>query len=438
MARLFTVTTATETAHLDAKGQGAVAFTVSNARGQPVRGRGVVVPLSPVEAAWYRLDGDEERDFEVGGTQQLTVRVAVPPGTSPGKRGFRLDMVSVANPDEDFTEGPVVAFEVRPPAAPRRFPLWIPITAAAALLVAVAGVVIWLSTGPKAPTADGPKAPTADFTATPLSGPAPLAVEFRANTDDPDHSLNTWVWDFGDTVTKPPDVEVKEPTTNHVFSEPGTYTVKLTVKSSKGGEASKERKDYIQVIDSPQADFSWSPVSDTKPLEVQFAARSSGNANQWVNAWVWEFGDGTQPSTDQNPTHMFKKYGTYNVSLTVKSSKGGEKTTSQDVWVGPPPVDHITCANNAAVVMSFRVDWDGGKSGDTDAYPVKQTRTIDLNALNIPDGTEVFPVVDPKGGSMKPGDKKVVFRKGARRTAMYEVEGDLVFTGIKVKHKENK
>src|SRR5262249_52137890 len=58
------------------------------------------------------------------------------------------DLVSVANPDEDFTEGPVVAFEVRPPA-PRKFPLWVPVVAAA-LLVA-AGVGIWLATRPKGP-----------------------------------------------------------------------------------------------------------------------------------------------------------------------------------------------------------------------------------------------------------------------------------------------
>jgi hypothetical protein len=172
MARLFTVTTATETPSLDARGHGVVAFTVSNTRPGPLRGRGLVVPLNGAKASWFRVEGDEERDFEAGGTQQFTVRVAVPPGTPPGKGGLRLDVVSVANPDEDFSEGPAVAFEVRP-AAPRTFPLWIP-AAAAALLVAAAGVVIWLATRyPAEPQSTGHKAPPD----TPKAADTPKAVD---------------------------------------------------------------------------------------------------------------------------------------------------------------------------------------------------------------------------------------------------------------------
>jgi hypothetical protein len=40
----------------------------------------------------------------------VTVKVAAPPGAPAGKYQFRLDAISVINPDGDFTEGPAVDY----------------------------------------------------------------------------------------------------------------------------------------------------------------------------------------------------------------------------------------------------------------------------------------------------------------------------------------
>jgi hypothetical protein len=92
--------------------------------------------------------GEAERDFAVAGTQQYTVQVAVPPEAAPGTYTFRFDEVGTANPDEELTRGPEVAFAVPappPPPPPRKpFPIWIPIVAGVVILLVIIGVIVVL------------------------------------------------------------------------------------------------------------------------------------------------------------------------------------------------------------------------------------------------------------------------------------------------------
>ena len=59
------------------------------------------------------------------------------------------------------------------------------------------------------------------------AGPAPLAVTFMAM--EPKGAISTYEWDFKDNSP------VKNgPSVDHTFTDPGTYTVTLTVKDAKG------------------------------------------------------------------------------------------------------------------------------------------------------------------------------------------------------------
>jgi PKD repeat protein len=85
----------------------------------------------------------------------------------------------------------------------------------------------------------------ADFSGTPLSGNAPLEVEFTdESTGD---SITSWDWDFGDGGTSTD----QNPT--HTYTSPGVYTVTLVVNDG----ASKTRVGYI-VVTSPGAVVEWS------------------------------------------------------------------------------------------------------------------------------------------------------------------------------------
>ncbi|HEY5814530.1 MAG TPA: PASTA domain-containing protein, partial [Terrimicrobiaceae bacterium] len=135
--RIFAITAAHELVTLDDQGRSQVSFTASNTGPKSIPGRAKLVSLGSTKEAWLTLEGEAERNFAKGESHQFTARIAVPPGTPMGKYSFRLNIISVENPDDEFTEGPSVSFEVKElaPAAPpkRKFPWWI---------VAVAGVLL--------------------------------------------------------------------------------------------------------------------------------------------------------------------------------------------------------------------------------------------------------------------------------------------------------
>ncbi|MDA0638777.1 ThuA domain-containing protein, partial [Nonomuraea sp. MCN248] len=86
--------------------------------------------------------------------------------------------------------------------------------------------------------------PVVTATATPVTGVAPLTVDFEATATDPEGDPITYKWNFG--VNGAP-----EPTTaeaSHTYTAPGTYTAVVTVSDDKGASATAQ----VQVkVDAP-------------------------------------------------------------------------------------------------------------------------------------------------------------------------------------------
>jgi hypothetical protein len=141
----FSITTPSTTAKLDANRKAQAAFTVTNASIQPLRGRARVVPMDGAKPEWFTLDGDAERAFAANGTQQYTVQVSVPPTAPAGTYKFQLRVVGVANPDEQYGESQLVAFEVPQPVKKSTpLPMWIWIVAAIIALLILGGIALGL------------------------------------------------------------------------------------------------------------------------------------------------------------------------------------------------------------------------------------------------------------------------------------------------------
>ena len=76
--------------------------------------------------------------------------------------------------------------------------------------------------------------PVAAVSASPTSGPAPLAVAFSAaGSSDPDGTIAAYAWDFGDGASG------TNVTASHTYASEGTYTAVLTVTDNSGAGASK-------------------------------------------------------------------------------------------------------------------------------------------------------------------------------------------------------
>jgi hypothetical protein len=132
----FTVTAAAPSVALEQTGGGRAAFTVTNTTAAPVTARLAVTPQAPAAATWFTVAEPSMRSFAPNTTESVAAQIVVPAGTTPGTYAFRLDAIAESNPDEDFTEGPPVSFEVKPPAvkADKPFPWWILIIVALVLL----------------------------------------------------------------------------------------------------------------------------------------------------------------------------------------------------------------------------------------------------------------------------------------------------------------
>jgi len=150
MADIFAISTASKVLQADINGKASAVYTVTNTSSKPVRGIAKVMPLESTREEWLVLEGEAERDFATNGTQQFVVNFSKPggpvaPGTaaSPQKFPFRLNVASARNPDEQFTEGPIVNVEVapmgqKPPKKP--FPWWI-------IFIIIIGILVIVGIG---------------------------------------------------------------------------------------------------------------------------------------------------------------------------------------------------------------------------------------------------------------------------------------------------
>jgi hypothetical protein len=150
----FSVTAAKKNVKLDRSGGARSPFTVTNTSAQTLKGRLLTRPSDPASPEWFSIVGEPVRDFAPNTPGQVDVQVDVPPGSPPGSYSFRLDAVSQIDPDEDFTEGPSVAFDVAPPPQPKKpFPWWIVAVVGGVVLLIVIGIVVFLLTRDDSPKA---------------------------------------------------------------------------------------------------------------------------------------------------------------------------------------------------------------------------------------------------------------------------------------------
>lgn len=140
MSSPFAITAATNTVLLDDNRQGLTSFTVSNTTSHALRGRAHIVAQPATAGSWLTLVGQTEREFVGSGSQQYVVQISVPPTATAGDYTFRLDVVDLANPDDNFSEGPTVKFVVPAPVPTKRpFPWWI--------VAVIVGVLILIGAG---------------------------------------------------------------------------------------------------------------------------------------------------------------------------------------------------------------------------------------------------------------------------------------------------
>jgi len=211
--------------------------------------------------------------------------------------------------------------------------------------------------------------------------------------------VTAFEWDFGDG-TKPPTDE----NPSHVYAKPGEYRVTLTV--ARGDSKAKVTLDKQVVVKGPPPPVArlFAPQRGMTGEALRFVDVSTG----LVDKRSWDFGDGSPPNAEQEPTHTYQKAGAYTVKLTV-SGPGGEQTQMRPVEIVAPPkpqpafvvgavevhVDQVVVFTDVTKQPVDRVMWDFGDG--TPSVEVDYTKRTDETSQTLQAVRHTF----AKGGTFQ-------------------------------------
>lgn len=149
-------------------------------------------------------------------------------------------------------------------------------------------------------------------------------------------------WDFGDGTVS------NQRNPNKIYSNPGDYTVKFTVKEGECSETSSKLA-YIHVTPGNPVSFK-SNTSEASCEPVKKVTFENTTAKSALA--LWEFGDGTV-STEPRAEKVFDKTGNFSVGLTVTDSSGctitkrAENFIQTDKPMARFAVDTLGCIGSA-------------------------------------------------------------------------------------------
>jgi len=263
--------------------------------------------------------------------------------------------------------------------------------------------------------------PVADFTATPLSGVAPLTVNFA--NESTGGAATGFAWDFDNNGTT--DSTVANPT--FTYTTAGTRTVKLTVTNAAGSNT-VTRASYISVtaLQPPVAEFTAVPLTGNAPLTVNFANATTGGG---TISYAWDFdNNGTTDSTVANPSFTYTTAGVRTVKLTASNAAGSNaKTRASYITVNtPPPVLNVDKTSVSSTVAT-------GGTAAAQTFAIRNTGggslSYTLVKVDAGSGTSWFTVTPASGTSTGESDSiSVSFASSAltagTRTARIRVDSN--------------
>jgi PGF-pre-PGF domain-containing protein len=171
-----------------------------------------------------------------------------------------------------------------------------------------------------------PSLPVANFSASPVTGPAPLTVRF---TDESDNAVS-WEWD----VDGDGQVDYVSQIPVHTYETPGSYNVSLYVSNSYGNDTNAV-KNYINVLENPitsERRLSKTSVYPGEEFAINLSIESTWNLrNLTVDEYIPE-----------------------GWNLTIIDNSGAEFNSSSSKWVW----DNFSAGENKKLVYTLKAPLD--------------------------------------------------------------------------------
>jgi PKD repeat protein len=201
-----------------------------------------------------------------------------------------------------------------------------------------------------------PQPPTA-IVSGPTSSDVNIGVFFSGSASEAGSSpITQYAWNFGDGTSG------SGITVSHTYSQPGSYTVTLTVTNEQGLTSSASLLIQIRQPATVTADIS-APDQGTVGQSVDFDGSDSSTSSGSITEYQWNFGDGTTASGEQ-VSHTYDQPGDYTVSLEVTTSGGLTDTTTHDIRIEAQPVAIISAPTTGTVGQPITFDGSASTAGD--------------------------------------------------------------------------
>ncbi|REK35870.1 MAG: PKD domain-containing protein [Bacteroidetes bacterium] len=173
-------------------------------------------------------------------------------------------------------------------------------------------------------------------------------------TDLTPQPVTGWLWSFGDGGGS----NQQNPTHQFNIDTSGItdpFDIQL-IAFYNGCPDTIVVSDMIAVT-GPIPDFSFTQTC-ASPYSVAFTNESGG-----ATSYSWNFGDGSAPSVQTDPTHVYSSRGTYSVVLTaVSSSSGCSVDSTYTVQITDPQA--VISSNTSSGCRPLNVQFDGSGSID--------------------------------------------------------------------------
>lgn len=218
------------------------------------------------------------------------------------------------------------------------------------------------------------------------------AIEFDGSaSSDPSGSLPSFAWDLGDGNSE------TGPKVRHVFTEPGEYTISLTVEGSGSGMCSNisQVTGKVRVIDGPEAKFElpeWAAPGEQIMLDGSASVAEGGFKSV---EWLIENEDTTYVETGLQTSHVFRNPGEYFVTLNLETNTSTSCNTvslTKTIKVNGEPQISWTLPENIAAGTDLKLD--AAASSDPGGF-IKKFRWFLNDSLISTNVSEIIKAIEP-------------------------------------------
>ena len=195
-----------------------------------------------------------------------------------------------------------------------------------------------------------------------------------AASSDPDGSIVSYSWNYGDGSSGSGVATTKS------YSQPGSYTVTLTVTDNAGAQASDTALVTVHnPPNQPPVANAGQDITATRGKSVTLSGAASFDPDGSISSYRWNFCDGSS-ATGANVTKTFSNSGTCTASLTVTDNSGARATDTVIVTVVQNQAPVAVAGPDLVVTKGKTVNFSGAASYDPDG-------SIAYYSWNFGDGT---------------------------------------------------